>query len=141
MENNLSLVKDTFKELPNNIEAEQAVIGSILVFEKPINEILIDAECKSTSSQENNMNYKKDIHDLNKHEANYQDDDYKSYFSNRVAQNLMNRIDNYEDTVSDFKSIVDYKMDQDAQTTKDYLLTKSGQKQYRKSTIGWKMMV
>ena len=31
MENNLSIVKETFKELPNNIEAEQAVIGSILV--------------------------------------------------------------------------------------------------------------
>ena len=31
MDNNLSLVKDQFKELPNNIEAEQAVIGSILV--------------------------------------------------------------------------------------------------------------
>ena len=31
MENNLSIVKDQFKELPNNIEAEQAVIGSILL--------------------------------------------------------------------------------------------------------------
>ena len=31
MENNLSLVKNQFKELPNNIEAEQAVIGSIPV--------------------------------------------------------------------------------------------------------------
>ena len=31
MENHLNIVKDTFKELPNNIEAEQAVIGSILV--------------------------------------------------------------------------------------------------------------
>ena len=31
MENNLSIVEDNFKELPNNIEAEQAVIGSILV--------------------------------------------------------------------------------------------------------------
>ena len=31
MENNLGIVKDKFKELPNNIEAEQAVIGSILV--------------------------------------------------------------------------------------------------------------
>ena len=29
MENNLSIVKDKFKELPNNIEAEQSVIGSI----------------------------------------------------------------------------------------------------------------
>ena len=31
MEKNLSILKDTFKELPNNIEAEQSVIGSILV--------------------------------------------------------------------------------------------------------------
>ena len=31
MENNLSIVRDQFKELPNNIEAEQAVIGSLLV--------------------------------------------------------------------------------------------------------------
>ncbi len=31
MENNLNIVKENFKELPNNIEAEQAVIGSILV--------------------------------------------------------------------------------------------------------------
>jgi replicative DNA helicase len=31
MENHLNIVKETFKELPNNIEAEQAVIGSILV--------------------------------------------------------------------------------------------------------------
>ena len=31
MENNLSIIKENFKELPNNIEAEQSVIGSILV--------------------------------------------------------------------------------------------------------------
>ncbi len=31
MESNLSVVKNNFKELPNNIEAEQSVIGSILV--------------------------------------------------------------------------------------------------------------
>ena len=39
MENNLSIVKDTFKELPNNIEAEQAVIGSILVQNETFDEI------------------------------------------------------------------------------------------------------
>ena len=39
MENNLSLVKDTFKELPNNTEAEQAVIGSILVQNEIFDEI------------------------------------------------------------------------------------------------------
>jgi replicative DNA helicase len=39
MENTLSIVKDKFKELPNNIEAEQAVIGSILVTNEIFDEI------------------------------------------------------------------------------------------------------
>ncbi len=39
MENNLSLVKNQFKELPNNIEAEQSVIGSILVSNDIFDEI------------------------------------------------------------------------------------------------------
>ena len=39
MENNLSLVKNQFKELPNNIESEQAVIGSILVSNDIFDEI------------------------------------------------------------------------------------------------------
>ena len=41
MEKNLSLVQDKFKELPNNIEAEQAVIGSILVSNEIFDEINI----------------------------------------------------------------------------------------------------
>ncbi len=39
MENNLSIVKDKFKELPNNTEAEQSVIGSILVTNEIFDEI------------------------------------------------------------------------------------------------------
>jgi replicative DNA helicase len=39
VENNLSIVKDQFKELPNNIEAEHAVIGSILVSNDIFDEI------------------------------------------------------------------------------------------------------
>ena len=39
MENNLSLVKNDLKELPNNIEAEQSVIGSILVSNEIFDEI------------------------------------------------------------------------------------------------------
>jgi len=39
MENNLSIVTDKFKELPNNIEAEQSVIGSILVSNDIFDEI------------------------------------------------------------------------------------------------------
>ena len=39
MENNLSIVREKFKELPNNIEAEQSVIGSILVTNEIFDEI------------------------------------------------------------------------------------------------------
>ncbi len=39
MENNLSIIKESFKELPNNIEAEQSVIGSILVSNEIFDEI------------------------------------------------------------------------------------------------------
>ena len=39
MENNLNLVKNDFRELPNNVEAEQAVIGSILVSNEIFDEI------------------------------------------------------------------------------------------------------
>jgi replicative DNA helicase len=41
MEKNLSVVRDNFKELPNNIEAEQAVIGSILVTNEIFDEISV----------------------------------------------------------------------------------------------------
>ncbi|PDH21442.1 MAG: replicative DNA helicase [Pelagibacterales bacterium MED-G42] len=41
MENNFSIVKNQFKELPNNIEAEQAVIGSILVTNEIFDEISV----------------------------------------------------------------------------------------------------
>ena len=41
MDNNLSVVKEDFKELPNNIEAEQSVIGSILVTNEIFDEISV----------------------------------------------------------------------------------------------------
>ena len=47
MENKLSLVKDNFKELPNNIDAEQAVIGSILVTNEIFDEINIIVSSKN----------------------------------------------------------------------------------------------
>ena len=41
MEKKLSIITNNFKELPNNIEAEQAVIGSILVTNEVFDEINI----------------------------------------------------------------------------------------------------
>ena len=39
--NKLSIVKDNFKELPNNIEAEQAILGTILVSNEIFDEVNI----------------------------------------------------------------------------------------------------
>ena len=44
MENNLTIVKNNFKELPNNIEAEQAVIGSILVSNEVFDDIILSSK-------------------------------------------------------------------------------------------------
>ena len=46
MENNLSVISNSFKELPNNIEAEQSVLGSILLS----NEIFDDVNTIVSSS-------------------------------------------------------------------------------------------
>ena len=47
MENNLNLVKNDFRELPNNVEAEQAVIGSILVSNEIFDEINTIISCQN----------------------------------------------------------------------------------------------
>ena len=39
MEKKLSVIENNFKELPNNIEAEQAVLGSILLTNEIFDEI------------------------------------------------------------------------------------------------------
>ena len=39
--NKLSIVKNNFKELPNNIEAEQAILGTIMVSNEIFDEINI----------------------------------------------------------------------------------------------------
>ena len=39
MEKNFSVIKNNFKELPNNIEAEQSVIGSILLTNEIFDEV------------------------------------------------------------------------------------------------------
>ena len=39
MDKNFSVIKNNFKELPNNIEAEQSVIGSILLSNEIFDEI------------------------------------------------------------------------------------------------------
>ena len=59
MENNLSIVKDTFKELPNNTEAEQSVIGPILVSNEifdEINNIISSINIDLNLSQEHQLN-------------------------------------------------------------------------------------
>ena len=39
MEKNLNVITNNFKELPNNIEAEQAVLGSILLTNEIFDEV------------------------------------------------------------------------------------------------------
>ena len=47
MEKGLSVITNNFKELPNNIEAEQSVIGSILIANEIFDEINIIVNSKN----------------------------------------------------------------------------------------------
>ena len=50
MEKNFEIISNNFKELPNNIEAEQAVIGSLLVNNEIYDEIslILDPEIQAS---------------------------------------------------------------------------------------------
>ena len=86
MENNLSIVRENFKELPNNIEAEQAVIGSILV----TNEIFDDI-----NTIVSNVNFYDPMHQkiFNAIESNI----YKGLLANPIT--LKNYFENEKDEI------------------------------------------
>ena len=86
MENNLNIVRENFKELPNNIEAEQAVIGSILV----TNEIFDDI-----NTIVSNVNFYDPMHQkiFNAIESNI----YKGLLANPIT--LKNYFENEKDEI------------------------------------------
>ncbi len=64
MKNNLTILKENFKELPNNIEAEQAVIGSILVTNEIFDPEYLVKITKFSTSVRQAIEYSKIIYDM-----------------------------------------------------------------------------
>ena len=72
----------------------------------------------------------------------FPDDSVQHFGANIIAQNLYNQVDENGHCQRHLDCILDYKKDSTAVTKENmFILTKSGQKRMRQSTIGWHLLV
>lgn len=67
------------------------IVNSTLLYEKPINEILVEAESKLILNED--KDHDKIIDECDQADTTYDDTPFKHYTANRIAQNLIDRID------------------------------------------------
>ena len=130
-----------------------------LMFEEPIDDILINTECNLPLKNQlhpaivKKRSIDKDGREIGMFDPNpvlntvlydveFNDGSVRQYTANMIAQNLVDQVDNYGYSLSRLEAIVDYRKDKSA-LTKDQInfKTKSGKSRSRKSTKGWKMLV
>ena len=77
------------------------------------------------------------------YDIEFPDGQVREYAANVIAENMLTQVDSEGFTFTMMKGIVDYKMDPAVAVPKDekYLITKSGRRQLRKTTSGWKLLV
>ena len=77
------------------------------------------------------------------YDVEFADGQVREYAANVIAENMLTQVDSNGFTLTMMKGIVDFKMDPAVAIPKDekYLITKSGQRQLRKTTSGWKLLV
>ena len=76
------------------------------------------------------------------YDVEFPDGEIKEYGANAIAMNMYSQVDPDGHRTQLVEDIVDYKKDHTAVSMADkYLITKSGQRRMRKSTVGWKLLV
>ena len=77
------------------------------------------------------------------YDVEFPDGQVREYAANVIAENILTQVNSDGFTLTMMKGIVDYKMDPAVAIPKDekYLITKSGRRQLRKTTSGWKLLV
>ena len=76
------------------------------------------------------------------YDVEFPDGQVKEYATNTVAENVYSQVDDDGFSTSNLLSIVDYKRDVSAvPMAEKCITTQSGQKQLRKTTKGWKLLV
>ena len=129
------------------------------VFEKPITDHLIHAELCLPQGEDMRLakvkGRSKDgdgetigIYDNNPilntmvYDVEFPDGEAREYSANTIAENIYAQVDTEGHSYNILDGIVDYKKLDNAISKEDkYIVTKSGQRRLRKSTIGWKLLV
>ena len=76
------------------------------------------------------------------YDVEFPDGAIKQYAANTIAENMYSQLDSdgYSKTI--LESIIDYKVDDSAVTKDDmYVITQSGQRRLRMTTVGWKLLI
>ena len=77
------------------------------------------------------------------YEVEFPDGQLKEYAANVIAENMLTQVDSDGYSLTMMEAIVDYRKDEAVAVPKDdkYVITSTGQKRQRKTTIGWSLLV
>ena len=76
------------------------------------------------------------------YDIEFPDGEVKEYSANVIAENMYAQVDDEGYITRMYDTIIDWSKDQEAVTTDNcYTTTKSGNRRYRKTTVGWKLLV
>ena len=76
------------------------------------------------------------------YDIEFPDGEVKEYSANVIAENMYSQVDDEGYSKRLFNFIIDYSKTDEAVTTDNcYVTTKSGNRRYRKTTVGWKLLV
>ena len=77
------------------------------------------------------------------YDVEFDDGTVREYAANVIAENMLTQVDADGYSTSILKVIIDYERDDSTAIPKcdGYVVTKSGQKRMRKTTVGWKLLV
>ena len=77
------------------------------------------------------------------YDVEFPDGTIKEYSANVIAENMLSQVDSDGFSMTVMEGIINHQMDETTAVHKDdrYIVTPSGQRRLRKTTIGWKLLV
>ena len=77
------------------------------------------------------------------YEVEFEDVHGKEYSANTITENILTQVYFYGFTLTMMEGIIDCRKDAETDVTKDdiYIVTKRGQKNIWKTTVGWQLLV
>jgi len=144
---------------PPLVDEDPVLLNGQAAFEKPITDHLIHAEVhlpqgeqirnakvlrRATDSEGRVKGHYHQNPLLNtiRYEVEFPDSEVKEYAANTIAENMYAQVDAHGFTHTMVDAILDYRrLDEAISKSDQYIVTKSGQRRMRQSTIGWDLLI